>query len=89
MATTRTPISRNKKTKITPEVIAAYIKARDGDGDACLELDQLLGRQLWEVSIADTIGLDAPPGWMVLRQPKRISDWHKAHDIRVELDRAA
>ena len=64
----------------------------DGDEDkwrqylaACRDLNALLGRKIWEVPIADTIGEDEPPERM---KPHRVADWQTAHRIRVELDGA-
>ena len=99
MSTTRTPINRPPKSRITAEAVEVYRKAREifdafdnrleaasATRELRLELNRLLGRNKpWLVGIFDTVDVDRPPPY----ERHRVEDWHEAHEIRLALDRAA
>lgn len=95
MPTKRVPRRRNHKTTITitPEVVELYLIVvdtfRDDDREdefngAGSKLNEAFGFS--DVIIEETFGRDAPPDWL---SKWRISEWLKAHEIRLQLDQAA
>jgi hypothetical protein len=95
MATTRTPINRPTKARITPEIVELYKKIRDADDAVDTRRDRValhtkLGRRVWEYSIE---GIDpdavAPPDWVVRQGDFRIQDWTTARDLLLALEAAA
>jgi hypothetical protein len=97
VVTKRTPIKRNTKMRITPQMLDVYAvvnqlydeeRHADEFHEAELLLDQLLGRQPWQESITDTFDQDAPPDWMYEQGQARINDWQEANAIREQLDAA-
>jgi hypothetical protein len=102
MTTTRTPIKRGKKIRITPEVLEAYKLARklhdasDVDewgqrSDECRaasnELQRLLGLEDgWDVPVLDTVGADEVPECF-LKWADYAATWPKAVELRRELER--
>src|SRR5215216_3933826 len=100
MTTTRKPISRNRRIRITPEALEAYKRARklydaskvdewgqlsDQCRTACSELHALLGRTACDLDIMDTIGFDELPTELPYR-PWNDDDWLDSFAIRLELE---
>ena len=75
MVTTRTPIGRPPRDRITPEIVALYIKIRDADDDADMRDERValhtkLGRRIWEYTI-EGIDPDAESSAGLGRSPGR------------------
>ncbi|MDE5440524.1 hypothetical protein GWG65_03475 [Bradyrhizobium sp. CSA207] len=100
MTTTRTPINRGRKLRITPEILEAYKRARklydtskidewgllsDQCRAACGYLHVLLGRTACDLDIFDTIGCEAE-GRSWNEKPEQFAD---ALAVRRELERLA
>lgn len=85
MPTKRTPIHRNRKARITPEVLAAY---KHGD---VLTLHRLLGLKPCEASplpyklSALGVDQDTPPEWL---DSHGLADWRQAQDLQLEIEKA-
>jgi hypothetical protein len=102
MTTTRTPIKRGRKLRITPEAIEAYKFARklydtskvdewglrsDQCRAACSDLHTVLGRNACDRDIMDTIGLEEMPTVIPYDCWWVQEDWDEAIAIRRELER--
>lgn len=101
MATKRTPLRREQRQRITPEVAALWRRIRqleaegadDGDSDqrreyldACSELSRVLGVKPWETP-PDGARHPEPPAYM--RAPDQREDWRRAYELRQSLEEAA
>src|SRR5260370_39959924 len=84
MVTTRTPIGRPLKSRITPEILAVYKRARDydDDGDAAQELHVLLRRQPWQACIMFVNDDGSPPEFTRSEEAWHAEDRKQALEIR-------
>jgi hypothetical protein len=90
MVTTRTPIGRPLKSRITPEILAAYKRARDNDdGDAAHELHILLLRTPWQADIMFVNADGSPPEFTRSEEAWHAEDRKQALEIRQALERAS
>jgi hypothetical protein len=104
MTSGRTPIGRPTKSRITPEAVALFKRARalydqqenwEEDGGRRREylavtrdLHSLMGRYPHQEDVCATIGEDEPPEWMA-NDARRLADYRQAVELRRELEKAA
>jgi hypothetical protein len=88
MVTTRTPISRPLKSRITPEILATYKRARDNDdSDAAHELHVLLRRLPWQCDVMFVNADGSPPEFTRSEEAWHAEDRKQALEIRRALER--
>jgi hypothetical protein len=102
MTTRRTLISRSRKSRVTPEALEAFKRARkirdnpqrdelgflsEEDRVACSELHELLGRGACDRDVMDTYGTEVMPTEIPFDCWWNAEDWEEAVAIRRELER--
>ena len=90
MTTKRTPIRPDARFRNTPDILAAYKRARDNDdSDAELELHVLLGRQPWQADIMHVNDDGPAPQFTQSEEAWHVEDRNQALEIRHALERAS
>ena len=90
MPTKRMPINRYSKPKFTPEILAAYKRARDNDdGDAAHKLHILLRRMPWQADIMFVNADGSPPEFTRSEEAWHVEDRKQALEIRHALEQAS
>jgi hypothetical protein len=97
MATNRTPISRNTKRRITPDIIECYRRMRElyddpRKSEECImanrQLTNLLEYPVWQATtILEVIDEEGgPPDYICRQGTFRIQEWFDARELRRQLD---
>ena len=90
MPTKRTPINRYSKPKFTPEILAAYKRARDNDdSDAAHELHVMLRRLPWQADIMFVNNDGSPPQYTMNDTEEAKMDRKQGLEIRHALEQAS